>query len=284
MAAPAWSQSSNGSVRGTVADQTKAVIPNASVSITNQATGVELKTVSNSVGLYVFPAVAPGSYKVASESAGMAKFEATVEVQTQRSSTLDITLQPAGTQTVVSVQDATPVLVTDTSTLTTTLERARIEQLPINGRFVGNLLATVPGFNGDNGWRFDGARTGTFDVVLDGAALTNQRYGDGTVNRPPSLDSIQEFSVVVNSSSAKYSRASTVIMTTKGGTNEIHGSLFETNRDNFYGVARHRDNFTGAVVQTRPQRVRRHGGRAGVYSQGLQRQEQDLLVLQLRRA
>ena len=84
----------------------------------------------------MFPAVAPGTYKVAAEFAGMAKFEATVEVQTQQSATLDITLQPAGTQTVVSVQDATPVLTTDTSTLSHTLERTRIEQLPINGRIV----------------------------------------------------------------------------------------------------------------------------------------------------
>ena len=248
LAAPAWPQFSNGSVRGTVQDPTAAVIPSVSVTLTNTATGVALKTVSNEVGMYVFPSVVPGPYKIEAESSGMKKFEATVTVQVQQSATIDITLQPAGTQTVVSVEDVTPILTSDTATLSNTLERTRIEQLPINGRFVGNLLAVVSGFSsGSDGWRFDGNRTGTFDVILDGAALTDQRYGGGTVARPPSLDSIQEFSVIVNSSSAKYSRANTVIMTTKGGTNEIHGSLFETNRDNFYGVARARDNFTGVV-------------------------------------
>ena len=179
----------------------------------------------------------------------MAKFDATVDVQTQQSSTVDITLQPSGTQTVVSVQDATPILTTDTATMSHTLERTRIEQLPINGRSVMNLLATVPGINTDNGVRVFGARVGTHDVVLDGAALTDQLYGGGSLQRMPSLDSIQEFHVEVNSTSAKFSRQASVILTTKGGTNELHGTLFETNRDYGYGVARNRDNFTNTAAK-----------------------------------
>jgi len=199
-------------------------------------------------GLYVFPSVLPGPYKLEAEFAGMKKFEASVTVQTQQSTRVDITLSPAGTQTVVSVVDATPVLTSDTATLGHTLERTRIEQLPINGRSVMNLLWTVPGMtSGDDGWRVFGARVGTHDVILDGAALTDQRYGGGSLARMPSLDSIQEFHVEVNATSARHQRQATIIMTTKGGTNDIHGTLFETNRDNFYGVARARDNFTGVV-------------------------------------
>ena len=249
LTAPAFSQSSNGSVRGTVTDQTQAVIPNTNVSITNVATGVELKTTSSAVGMYVFPAVTPGTYKMVAESAGMGKFETNLDVQTAQSSTLDIILQPAGTQTVVSVQDATPVLTTDTASLSHTLERQRIEQLPINGRNVMNLMATVPGINVDSGVRVFGARGGTHDVVIDGAALTDQLYGSNAISRMPSLDSIQEFHVEVNSTQAKYSRQATVIMTTKGGTNEIHGTLFETNRNNGYGLARARDNFTNTAAK-----------------------------------
>lgn len=211
------------------------------------ATGVEFKTVSNSVGFYVFPNIPPGRYKVVAEFAGMAKFEVTAEVQTQQSATLDITMMPSGTQTVVNVQDATPVLVTDTASLSSTLERTRIEQLPLNGRNIMGLLNTIPGMiQGNDGWRVFGARAGTHDVVLDGAALTEQLYG-GQIARPPSLDSIAEFHVQTGATSAKFSRMATVVMTTKGGTNEIHGTLFETNRNNGYGVARNRDNFTGAV-------------------------------------
>ena len=94
LAVPAWAQSSNGSVRGTVQDQTSAVIPNVTVVLINTATGIENKTVSNNVGFYVFPAVAPGPYKISAESAGMKKFEATLTVQTQQSMDPIIVLSP----------------------------------------------------------------------------------------------------------------------------------------------------------------------------------------------
>lgn len=90
-----------------------------------------------------------------------------------------------------------------------------------------NLLATVHGMiYSSDGWRVFGARVGTHDVVLDGAALTDQLYGGGSVARMPSLDSIQEFHVEVNATSARFARQATVVMTTKGGSNEIHGTLF----------------------------------------------------------
>ena len=126
LAAPAWPQFVHGSVRGTVQDPTSAVIPNVSVTLTNTATGVALKTVSNEVGIYVFPSVVPGAYKIEAESAGMKKYEATLTVQTQQSATIDITLQPAGTQTLVTVEDATPILAADTGTLSFTLEFNRL--------------------------------------------------------------------------------------------------------------------------------------------------------------
>lgn len=250
-AVPAMAQSSNGSVRGAVQDQSGAVVPAATVILTNTATSVEMKTTSNEVGIFVFPAVVPGPYKLEAEFAGMKKFEATLDVHPQRSSTVEVTLQPAGTQTVVSVQDITPMVVADAPALGHTLERQRIEQLPINGRFVMNLMNTVPGvtFDVDGALRTFGTRGGTHDVILDGAALTDQLYGEGSVTRPPGLDSIQEFHVEVNSSSARFTRQTSIIMTTKGGTNEIHGSLFETNRDYGYGVARNRDNFTNTAAK-----------------------------------
>src|ERR1019366_7173895 len=110
-----------------------------------------------------------------------------VEVETQQSATVDITFQPAGTQTSVTVQAVTPVATTDTASLGYTLEHTRIEQLPINGRNVMNLMYTVPGVMFDNGGnlRTFGGRIGTHDVLLDGAALTDEVYGSGTISRPP---------------------------------------------------------------------------------------------------
>jgi hypothetical protein len=240
----AWGQSSSGSVRGTVQDQTKAVIPGVSVTLTNTATNVASKATTNTAGIYVFPSVIPGPYLVTAESAGMSKFEARVTVSTQESSVVDVTMLPAGTATTVLVKDVTPMMTTDNPELGHTLERARIEELPINGRNVSLLLNTVPGMSGTRSY---GVRQGTHDMVLDGAPLTDQLNG-GTIVRQPSLDSIQEFRVTANAASAKFTRQTSIILTTKSGTNLLHGSLFETNRNSSIGVARARDNFTNTAA------------------------------------
>ena len=86
-------------------------------------------------------------------------------------------------------------------------------------------------------------------MILDGAALTDAVYGGGTVNRPPSLESIQKFRVKNNGASAKHTRQTNYIMTTKSGTYEIHGSLFETDRDYGYGVARARDTISNTSAK-----------------------------------
>ena len=251
LSVPGWSQTGAGSVRGTVQDASQAIIPEVNVTLTNAATGLHLSTVSNSVGLYVFPSVAPGSYRLEARFSGMSPYQATITVQTQQSANVDIVLQLSGTQTVVTVQDVTPVVVADAPSLGATLERTRIEQLPINGRFIMNLMNSVPGvtFDSDGALRTFGTRRGTHDVVLDGAAMTDALYGGGTVQRPPSLESIQEFRVEMNAASAKFARQTSVIMTTKSGTNELHGSLIYTNRNNAYGVARARDNFTNTAAK-----------------------------------
>jgi hypothetical protein len=152
-------------------------MPNVAVVLSNTATGVQQKTQSNDSGIYVFPSVNPGPYKLEAESTGMAKFEVTVTVQTAAYWTVDIAMSPAGTATTITVADAAPIVTTDTATMSHTLERSRIEQLPINGRLITNLLQTVPGINQENGIRVGGVRAGTHDLSLDGAALTDALYG-----------------------------------------------------------------------------------------------------------
>src|SRR5947208_1662174 len=82
-----YSQSSTGSVRGTVRDQSDAVVPNANVTLTNTATNVPSKGKTNEVGIYVFPVVTPGKYDLLVETPGMQKYEATLIVQVQQSTT-----------------------------------------------------------------------------------------------------------------------------------------------------------------------------------------------------
>lgn len=246
---PAWPQASTGSVSGTVRDQSNAVIPAAVVVLTNTQTGVASKSATNESGFYLFPGVTPGSYSLVAEAAGMQKFEGTLTVQTQQSNVVDLTLKVGQTATEVAVKDVTSIVQTDNPTLGANLDRVRIEQLPINGRSLTTLLQTVPG---QEGTRAFGMRDFSFEMVLDGAALAD-RYSWNTVTaRQPGLDSVQEFRVENNNSSAKFARPTSIVVTTKGGTNKLHGTLFETNRNNAVGLARQRqDTYTKAPFLNR---------------------------------
>jgi hypothetical protein len=242
-AAMAWGQTGNGSVRGTVQDESAAVIPAAIVTLTNTATNIEQHTLTNTAGIYVFPSVPPGPYQLHITFTGMAEYRGNLTVRVQESSNIEVVLRPATTTATVDVNDVTPIVVADNATLGHALETKRIEELPINGRQLTNLLWTVPGvtFDTNGAIRTQGEGENTHDVSLDGSPLSDPVDGQGTVNRQPALESIQEFRVEYSSNSARNPRPTNVVMTTKGGTNQFHGSLFETNRDNYYGLARARE-------------------------------------------
>jgi hypothetical protein len=255
-AVTAFPQASTGTVRGTAKDPTGAIVPNAAVSLTNTNTNITREALTNEVGFYIFPGVLPGPYRLTVEAPGLQRFEATLRVQVQQVAAIDPVLNVGQTVTEVTVADVTPMVNADTPTLGHVLERQRIEQLPINGRFITTLLQTVPGMEGT---RAHGLREGSHEFVLDGAALSDRVYG-GTVRRPPGLDTIQEFKVENNLSSAKLTRPTTVVLSTKSGTNAFHGSLFETHRNNAIGKARQRQDF----YEKPPQLIRNEfGGSAG---------------------
>jgi hypothetical protein len=243
----AWPQGGNSTVRGTVRDQASAVVPGATVVLTNTSTSVARTTVTNNVGIYVFPGTIPGPYRIAVDFPGMQKFEGQLTVQTAAEVAVDVALQVANAATTVEVQDVTPLVQTDSPTLSKTLERQRIEQLPILGRGYQNLLQTVPGLVYSNHGHQTGGRplayglqVGSSQLTMDGNPLTEE-HGGWDLPRLPDLDAIQELHVEVNNSSAKYARPTTVVMSSRSGTNELHGALFYNNRNSGYGVARQRE-------------------------------------------
>ncbi len=183
----------------------------------------------------------------------MKTFEGTLTVRVDESETVNVTLTAGGTAQSVVVQDVTPMVTTDRPELGATLETRRIEELPLNGRDVMNLMATVPGTtwsnDGNGNLRTFGEAPATHDITIDGAPLTDFAYGSATLTRPPGLESIQEFHVETNATSAKSPRPTDIVMVTKSGTNDFHGSLFETNRDNAYGLARAREDGSGSPGQ-----------------------------------
>jgi hypothetical protein len=268
IAGVAWAQTGSGSVNGVVQDKSGAVIVNATVSLVNTDTNIELNSVTNGAGLFVFPAVTNGPYKLIADYAGMAHYEGKLTVQVAVAASVSVTLLPAGAKTTIVVGDVTPLVNVDNAELGSTLEARRIEELPLNGRNIFSLMNTVPGTtpsDSNGNFRTFGEAVGTHDVTIDNAPLTDMGYAATTVNRPPGLESIGEFTVETNSTSAKSPRPTDVIMVTKSGTNQWHGSLFETNRDNSYGYAWSRQDLAPGTSPGSPGKLIRneYGGSAG---------------------
>ncbi len=236
---PVWPQAGNGSLHGIVRDPSGSAVTGASLTLTNSDTASAAKAASNEAGAYLFANLLPGNYRLRAEAAGMQAFEATLTVGVAQESTVDIGLTVGSVSTTVEVKDVTPLLSSSSPALGGTLERTRIEELPINGREIQRLLETVPGMDGERG---EGNRLGSQEYMQDGAPLSDKSYL-GRLLKPPGLDTVQEFKVETNNSSAKYSRPISVIMSTRSGTNQLHGSLFETHRNNAIGKARQRQDF-----------------------------------------
>ena len=132
----------------------------------------------------------------------------------------------------------------DSPSLGHVLERGRIEELPINGRGYQALFSTVPGIDSTGRIQAYGLRPGSHTLLLDGTQM-NEIWEGWDVGRTPGLDAIEEFHVELNAASAKYTRPTTIVLSSKSGTNTLHGALFETNRNSGYGVARQRqDSYT----------------------------------------
>jgi protocatechuate 3,4-dioxygenase beta subunit len=147
------------------------VIAKAALALTNTATGVISRTTTNEAGFYIFAGVVPGRYRLTAEAPSMRNFEATLTVQVQQPAVIDPVLEIGETLTTVVVQDVTPMVTSSNPTLGHVLERNRIEQLPINGRFVSSLLQTLPGMEGDRAF---GLRDGSSEYVLDGASISDR--------------------------------------------------------------------------------------------------------------
>lgn len=267
---PAWPQASNSTVRGVVRDSTGAVIPDASVTLTNSNTNQSRTSKTNESGIFVLPGVIPGPYRVVVELPGMQRYEATLTVQVQQDVNLEPVLNVGQTATEIVVKDVTPLLSTDKPSISHVLERQRIQQLPINGRAITSLMyATVPGVetSGNAGMRAYGMRMGTMVFVFDGTQH-NEAWEGWSQQRPPGLDAVEEFKVEINNASAKYTRPATLVVSSRSGTNQFHGALFETNRNNAIGKARQRqDTYTKAPYLNRNE----FGASAGgpVYIPGL---------------
>ncbi|MDR3724286.1 MAG: carboxypeptidase-like regulatory domain-containing protein [Terracidiphilus sp.] len=243
-----FAQSGAGAIQGTVSDQTGAVIPGATVHVVNQGTNVAAVAKTNNVGFYQVPNLFTGQYIVTVTAPGMKTFKTSIELLVAQNAMINAQLVTGEVTQEVEVSASTVQLTTnDNGTISSTLENARINQLPMNGRSILSLAAqSTPGLgscNQDaNGQCANGLMGYGMEYVADGVTLTGREFGGGHVGQAqfPDPDAIEEVRVQTVGTSAQYATPATGVITTKSGTNKFHGSLFETARNGWWGVANNR--------------------------------------------
>jgi len=238
-----------GSFSGTVSDKTGSVVSGATVRITSQATGVVREAKTDASGHYLVPLLPVAVYTVRVESQGFQPAEQKdLRLQTDEHRELDFTLTLASVSQTVEVSATDVVAVQTTNpTLGQVITSEQVAQLPLNGRDFVQLATLTPGttqetnpnsfFNG--GASSEVSARGTFSLSVGGSRVQstdwlldgndNNELTAGGIAILPSIDAIQEFKVLTYNYSAEYgTRAGpTVLVTTKSGTNQLHGSLFE---------------------------------------------------------
>ncbi|MBL8229320.1 MAG: carboxypeptidase regulatory-like domain-containing protein [Bryobacterales bacterium] len=267
----AYSQTIDATLSGAVSDPSEAAIPGAAVTAQNLKTGVTTVTRSNASGVYAFPALPAGSYRVDADAPGFRKKvfrEVTLEVGGRV--TLDFSMEISTTAETVEVSaDADSALAYASSSVGGMVTGRKVLELPLTSRNALDLTFIQAGVVGSN---FAGARIGTLNIQIDGINVQDARINSGVASTVfPSTDRIEEFRVVTSPVDSELGRGSgQVQMLTRSGTNEFHGSLFEFHRNTvlnantWFNNQRGMNPRTGEPVSPRNNLIRNQfGGRVG---------------------
>lgn len=229
-------------INGTVIDASGAVVPNAKVSVTNNATNVSRVTSTGSAGTYDITDLLPGVYTVKVESPG---FQAAVinnaGVEVAKSSTVNATLHPGNAEQTVEVTGSLIALETTQPSLGTSIENKVVQELPNQigggrGRQIDQFVFLAPGVTGGTfSKRINGGVDFQNEVVFNGIPMAqSETQGFQTIWNPP-FELVTEFNVLRSSFSAQYGLAQGAITyQTASGTNTFHGDVFEIIRNDFF--------------------------------------------------
>jgi hypothetical protein len=233
---------SNGSIGGTVKDPNGGVVPGATVTVTNQAQGLRQTVRSNPEGDFVFAQLPPGTYKLAVEASGFKKKESSNVVLPVASkvSVGDITLEIGSLAETITVEAdaATLQIQSESGERSNIVTNRQLRDIGLNGRNVVDLMRTIPGVisggvtanaastvtNIAGGFSINGTRTAQHEYTIDG--ITNLNLGNNTgalVSVNP--DALEEVKVLTSNYQAEYGRSGGgfIALTTRGGTNQLHG-------------------------------------------------------------
>ena len=268
----ARAQAGTSTISGVVRDTTAAPLPGATIRVVNEDTGVPVETVSNGEGVYRVAALVPGHYRVEIALEGFDRVvRGPIALEVSQALAVDATLGIATQSETVNVSsEVRPIIESQSSNIAQTVTRQMLDALPLPNRAASSLAALAPGVvmvdtgsgTAENYPVFSvaGGRTRNQNFILDGGNASNA-VG---LTRPQQLtslpvDAMQEFKVITNNYSAEFghSTGGVVVMSTRSGTGEFRGTLFESLRNDALDAR----NFFAAVKP--PIRLNQFGGTAG---------------------
>jgi hypothetical protein len=244
-ASAARAQSTFGEILGSVHDPSGAVLPGAQVTLTNTGTSAARTAVTDSSGSYAFQNIDVGTYTLTLAAPGFETESLPAIALTARETRrIDATLKPgAESQTVVVMDDPTPVITTDVSNLAETKAGDELVELPvaIYSRSTGSTspistLTTEAGVQTDDSGNLavDGTTAALLSVTIDGISSVGVEYS-GPVNEMfPSFNSIEEIRVSESNNGAEFGGVADITTVSKAGTNHFHGGLFENNENTVF--------------------------------------------------
>ncbi len=251
-----------GAIQGTVSDPQGAVVPGAKVAVKNVDTNVETTLTTNSEGFYLAPELVPGKYLVQVSATGFSPLDiANVIVTAGTTTTAHATLKVGATTQTVEVTAEATLVESTPSNFTTALQTRYIQDIPLQGRDIQSLVQLVPGVTQSTGpsgslFGFNSQFGGFPDpqhIVGSGISANgsqggaNAWYLDGSLNAAlgaenvvvnPTPDAVSEFNLVDNGLAAEWGRTSGAVVNVvlKSGTNQLHGDLYEFNRNSFFSA------------------------------------------------
>lgn len=269
-ASAVWAQATSGSIAGTVLDPNGAVVPGATITAVHTPTGREYPARSSEAGLYSFPNLPAGPYEVTVTQAGFKKLvRAGIEVRIGTRVDLDLNLQVGDVQQQVEVTAEAPLLETSKAERGQNISQEVLYTLPIYGgglRSAEAFIGYMPGVNSGPEMSVNGSNGRARDILIDGASITIPESG-GTNFYFPGFEAYQEMKLVTSTFNAEYGRlgGGLEIITTKSGTNAIHGSGFwNLRRDIFEAAGWSSNQVIGRTPGFRAKvRLNEEGGTAG---------------------
>lgn len=227
-----FAQIEQANLTGVVTDDSGAVVPGATVVLTNRATKVNAETETNPAGLYRLPFLSAGYYDLKVTKAGFDVSRVTaIRLTVGLTATVNLKLRTGSVQQEVTVTATAVQLEQQSATLGNVVGAKQMIELPLLGRNPYSLVLLAPGVlprgGAGSGPIINGGRSNTSEVLLDGAETRNSTTND--IAYTPPLETVQEFKVLTNSFSSEFGRSGGGVLTvaTRSGTNQLHGAAYE---------------------------------------------------------